>query len=215
VDGPVIAHEEQEMAATVARGVLRRPGLVTVLALAVLGACSHGPSVSDPQASATSAAVPAQPTPSRYASMAGVNPCEILTAAEQKDLQVRPGSVARRETFDSCGWLEPSGLALFDISLWRRSASFVTSALSADQPLAGAVHIGQVTQTSVNGRPALQYRRQSPGAPPGACGIFLVVDDASSLQIEWHFGSPCEGDQMHDQWDRAVAAVEAKLPPRG
>jgi hypothetical protein len=49
--------------------------------------------------------------------------------------------------------------------------------------------------------------------PPGACGLFLVIDDASSVQIEWHLGSPCEGDQSKDQWDRVVAAIEAKLPP--
>jgi hypothetical protein len=189
--------------------------LILVVALVVLCACTSGPSASDPDAPSTSASGHPQPAPSRYASVADMNPCEILTAAEQKDLQVRPGSVMHSENVDSCGWLEKSGLSVFDVSLWKRSATFVTSVLSADQSLASTVHIGQVTPTSVNGRSALQYRRQSPGAVPGACGVFLVVDDSSSVQVEWHFGSPCEADQMKDQWDRTVAAVESKLPPRG
>jgi len=82
----------------------------------------------------------------------------------------------------------------------------------SDPLLAGIGYASQITQTSVNGRPAFQYRRVSDGLPPGACGVFLVIDDASAVQIEWHAGAPCTGDQTRAEWDQVLTMIESRLP---
>lgn len=192
--------------------------LVALLVLATLTACTadSSPSRTAPP-SGPASSIP-EPTPSRFTSVADMDPCGILTTVEQKDLGVQPGSLVRGENFDSCSWLiGPSGPSLFDVRLWRRSAGFVTAALSdkSDPVLSRTGLIAQIKQTSVNGRPAFQYRRQSQNLPPGACGIFLAIDDASTVQIEWHIGSPCEGDRTKDQWEDGILTIEAKLPTRG
>jgi hypothetical protein len=206
------------MAATDRESLPRTTGVAfTGLVLAVLAACtsdSSAPGAATPSKPASSAA---RPTPSRFASMADMDPCGIFTADEQQDLVVHPGPLSTPgENLESCSWLAQSGASLFDVSLWKRSAGFVTTALSQPDPLTGRIGLfGQIKQTSVNGRPAFQYRRQSQGMPPGACGVQLAIDDASSVGFEWHAGQPCEGDQTKAHWDRALAVIESKLPPAG
>nr|MDT0663363.1 DUF3558 family protein [Micromonospora sp. DSM 115978] len=185
--------------------------LVAVFALAALVACGSNPAApSEPTSSAP------EPTPSRFDSVADVDPCELLTAAEQEDLKVQPRPLTSTTTGRSCSWLAQSGFSLFTVSLWQRSADQVMTALGDQSgPVSNLGYTGEFTPTSLNGRSAFEYRRQTEGMPPGACGMLLAVDDASSVQFEWHAGAPCEGDQTEDHWDRSLTAIEAKLPPVG
>jgi hypothetical protein len=185
--------------------------LVAVFALVALVACGSNPAApSEPTSNAP------EPTPSRFDSVADVDPCELLTGAEQDDLKVQPSPRPSTTTGRSCSWLA-SGISLFTLRIWQRSADQVMTALSQPSgPLTPDLgYTGEFTPTQLNGRSAFEYRRQREGMPPGACGILLTVDDASSAQFEWHAGAPCEDDQTKVDWDRALAAIEAKLPPVG
>lgn len=140
--------------------------LVVLLMVAALAACTSDPSPSSTDASSRPTSSTAEPTPSRFASVVDMDPCGVLTTAEQQDLQVQPGPPSPGENFDSCSWLLGPGFSLFDVRLWRRSASFATAVLSdKSNPVFKNLLIAQVRPTSVNGRPALQYRRQSEGMP--------------------------------------------------
>jgi len=136
---------------------------------------SEAPASSVASSTPSARALPPRPTDLR---LDGVNPCDLLTGADQAQLGVSPGTVndgADSLSSAGCRWTDPSG---HPDNNWVALAVVRRGADAALRSATGA-QIGLI-----DGFPAVQTTSDS--ADPGlSCELFLDVAAGQTLSVEY------------------------------